>query len=674
MSKLTIALCGNPNSGKTTLFNRLTGANQKVGNWAGVTVERKEGRYVKNADVNIVDTPGVYSLSPYALDEQITVDYLLNGRPDVIINVVDATNLERNLLLTTQLLDLDIPVVIALNLKDEAEAKGIVISPEALSNKLKCKAFYLSAAKNVGIDELMKYCTLQTPQPNTPIALPPDIEKRLATETARLQDVERNKRFVALQQLGGFVEQRYAKISNIVNVARQMDEDPKRDKRRKLTESIDKIVLNKWLAFPIFFAVMAAIFYISIGSVGKWLTDLINVHLTSWLQTQAANLLATANSPSLTSLVCDGIIQGVMSVAGFVPQIMLLFGCIAVLEASGYMSRIAFITDRALNKVGLGGRSFVSMILGCGCSVPAIMSARTIKNVNERNATITLTPFTPCSAKLAVISFFTAKVLNGNAIFAISFYIVSILAIILGGLVLKALRRNKLDYNDAFVMELPSYRLPTAANILKQMWERGKSFLVKAGTVIFASSVVLWMLQSFNFKFEYVTAEQSMLASIGKVIAPLFIPLGFSDGGCGWQFSVSTLTGIVAKETVVTTLEILLPAGIAGGISKLGAYCFVVYNLLTAPCIATISASFTELGGFKQGVKTLAFQVATAYVITFAIYQIGLLFANFPQTTTIVTVIAVVATALTLATVYTVKRRKCNGDCKSCANCNPHQS
>lgn len=635
MSKFTVALCGNPNCGKTTLFNRLTGANQKIGNWAGVTVERKQGAYKGNVAVTIVDTPGAYSLTPYSLDEQITADYVTNDKPDLIINVVDATNLERNLLLTTQLLELDVPVVVALNLKDEAEAKGIVISPTALEYQLKCKVFYISAAKNIGLDEMMSYCLSQP--------LPKAVKAAFSADIA----------------------ERYAKISQITAIARQADEDASIKGKRNATLAIDKVVLNKWLAFPIFFAIMGGIFYLSIGSVGKWLTSLITDGLTPTLQAWAESLLAAADSPILTSLVRDGIIAGVMSVVSFVPQIMLLFGCIAILEASGYMSRIAFITDRLLNKIGLGGRSFVSMILGCGCSVPAVMSARTIKDVNERSATVTLTPFVPCSAKLAVISFFTAKVLGGNALFAISFYIVSIAAIIMGGLILKIFSRNK--NSDAFIMELPNYRMPTAANVVKQMWERGKAFLIKAGTVIFASSVVLWVLQSFNARLEYVAAEESLLASIGKFISPLFVPLGFDSGGYCWQFSVATLSGIVAKETVVTTLEILLPTGVESCISGLGAYCFVVYNLLTAPCIATISASFAEQGGFKNGIKTVAFQIVTAYLITLAIYQIGTLISSHTQTAIIVAVIIATAALLTLATVRSLKRRKCNGDCESCA-------
>lgn len=635
MNKISIALCGNPNSGKTTLFNKLTGSNQKIGNWAGVTVERKQGAYKKNNQAEIIDTPGAYSLSPYSLDEQITADFITGGIPDLIINVVDATNLERNLLLTTQLLELDTPIVIALNLKDEAEAKGLQINTDVLENRFKCKVFYISAAKELGIDELMNYCLSPLP-PKTKVTFPKDTAKR------------------------------YGKISDIVGIARKIDPQKASRSRPDLTETIDRIALNKYLAFPIFLAVMSGIFYLSIGSVGKRLTELINC-LTPLLQNWATELLQYAESPMLTSLICDGVIAGVMSVVSFVPQIMLLFGCISALEASGYMARIAFITDRLLNKIGLGGRSFVSMILGCGCSVPAVMSTRTIKNVDERNATIALTPFVPCSAKLAVISFFTAKILNGNAMLAIGFYIVSISAIVLGGLILKAFKRKKQDFNDSFIMELPAYRKPNAANVIKQMWERGKSFLIKAGTVIFISSVVLWMLQSFNFHFEYVCAEDSALASLGKIIAPLFIPLGFGDGGYDWQFSVATLSGIVAKETVVTTLEILLPTSIEHCISPLGAFCFVTYNLLTAPCIATISASFTELGGIKKGFKTLSFQILTAYVVTLAMYQLGTLFTKHLQTAVIVSVILAVAAALTLATIRSLKRRRCCGDCERCA-------
>ena len=637
---LTVALCGNPNSGKTTLFNALTGSNQKVGNWPGVTVERKTGVYTGDPTVAIIDTPGIYSLSPYTPEEQVAHAYLAEGKPDLIINVVDSTNLERNLYLTSQLADLGVPLVVALNMQDEAKAKGIVIDEMQLKQAFGCEFFGISAAKKQGVKELMDYCVGGKLQKRN--------DKNIAAKTP---------------------EQRYLHIQQTVKKAQRIEKrDVKTERAQQITEKIDKIALNKWLAFPIFAAVMALVFYISIGSVGAFLTGLINDRLTPALKALATNWLAGAKLPWLTSLIVDGVLGGVMSVVGFLPQIMLLFGCISVLEASGYMSRIAFITDRLLHKIGLGGRSFVSMILGCGCSVPAIMATRTIKNANERNATITLTPFMPCSAKLAVISFFTSYVLGGNALFAISFYFLSILSIILGGLVLKLLRRNKTELDDAFIMELPTYRAPTPANVFKQMWERGKAFLIKAGTVIFVASVALWVLTNFDFRFQFADTENSMLASLGKLIAPIFTPLGFNDGGFGWQYSVATLTGIAAKETVVTTLEILLPSGISGTISGLGAYSFVTYNLLTVPCVATISASFAEQGSLLKGVKSILFQIVTAYLVSFAIYQLGRLCNLHPAAFAIILTIIALTVGLFFAIKYITRQAGC-ANCSLKRNC-----
>lgn len=638
----TIALCGNPNSGKTTLFNLLTGSNQKVGNWPGVTVERKTGVYKKDTAVSIVDTPGVYSLTPFTPDEQITRSFLEQNKPNVIINVVDSTNLERNLFLTSQLLELNAPVVVALNMQDEARAKGIYVDTKILEQQFGCKFFEISAAKNIGIDKLMEYClsgNYEHAKSNLQIPTLPSAEQ---------------------------AEIRYNRIEKIVKQAQRTEISNKAQQAYNTTERIDKIALNKWLAFPIFALIMTVIFYISVGSVGGWLTALINDLLTPALQTLAANWLSQTNTPWLTSLVCEGIIGGVMSVVGFVPQIMLLFGCIAILEASGYMSRIAFITDRMLSKIGLGGRSFVSMILGCGCSVPAIVSTRAIKSEKERNATITLTPFMPCSAKLAVIAFFTSYLLGGNALFAISFYFVSILAVIGGGLVLKLLRRSKEDARDLFVMELPTYRLPTAQNIAKQMWERGKAFLMKAGTVILLSSVVLWLLTHFGFDFHFADTEHSMLASIGKFIHPIFIPLGFNDGGYGWQYSVAALSGIAAKETVVTTLNILLPQGIRGTISGLGAYSFVTYNLLTIPCVAAISASFAEQGNWRTGLKSMLFQIFIAYTVSLLIYQAGRLAQKYTAVFYASITVTIIAVCLFFATRHVLCNRSC---CKTCNGC-----
>ena len=642
-ARLTVALCGNPNSGKTTLFNLLTGSNQKVGNWPGVTVEQKVGRYRHDKSVEIVDTPGVYSLTPFTPEEQVTQSYLAGSHPDVIVNVIDATSLERSLFLTSQLVELGIPMVVALNMQDEAKAKGIKIDEKALENSFGCKFVWISASKNTGVGDLAELCLAN----NLPKA------KRFRLDGAQADSPE----------------QRYRKIRKIVEAARSVVEKSDTEKRaQRLTEKIDAIVLNKWLAFPIFALVMAAIFYLSIGSVGGWLTDLINDGVTPKMQQLAANLLAPANTPWLNSLICDGIIAGVMSVVGFLPQIMLLFGLISVLEASGYMSRIAFITDRLLRQIGLGGRSFVSMVLGCGCSVPAIMATRTIKNADERNATITLSPFMPCSAKLAIISFFTSRLLGGKALFAVSFYFISIFAVILGGLLLKLIRRNKDDTADAFILELPPYRAPKLSNVVKQMWERGKAFLFKAGTIIFTASVLLWTLTNFNFRFEMTSEQNSMLSAIGKLVAPLFAPLGFNDMGCGWQFSVATLTGIAAKETVVTTLQILLPEGLDGAISALGAYSFVTYNLLTVPCVAAISASFAEQGNIKLGLKSAAFQIATAYTVSLVIYQTGRLATNHTAAFLIAVAVAAICVGLFFSIRHLCRHRGCK-QCEQCTKC-----
>ena len=706
-TKLTIALCGNPNSGKTTLFNTLTGSNQKVGNWPGVTVEQKLGTYKKDNSVAIVDTPGIYSLSPFTIDEQVAHNYLMEGKPDLIINIVDSTNLERNLFLTSQLMELDVPVVVALNMQDEAKAKGIHINKDMLEEYFGCAFFAISASKNQGIDELMAYCIAGNYQSKNHFVYSDVVEDAIKTlqpltskgdngRWTSLKLAEKDKTIIKMlnldesqkqlvsathqtlkEQLGDIVsaqiaEQRYQKISAIVKKAQTIDTKGVRaEKAQQITEKIDKIVLNKWLAFPIFALIMSLVFVVSIGTLGGFLTDTINDSLTPWMQEVVNGWFANANVEWLRALIVDGIIAGVMGVVGFVPQIMLLFGFIAILEASGYMSRIAFITDKMLNKIGLGGRSFVSMILGCGCSVPAIMATRTIKNINERNATITLTPFMPCSAKLAIISSFTTYILDGNALFAISFYFLSILAVILGGLIMKVFNRKKTNASDTFIMELPTYRAPAPTNVLKQMWERGKSFLIKAGTIIFTASVILWLVQSFNFRFEFVTdANDSILAGIGKLIAPLFAPLGFNDGGYGWQYSVATLTGIAAKEVVVSTLEILLPNGLEGTISGLGAYSFVVYNLLTVPCVAAISASFTEQGNWKNGLKSVAFQLVVAYLVSLAIYQLGNLASKHTAEFVISLSVIAIVFALYFAIRHMIKNRGCNCECDHC----PHNA
>lgn len=619
ITRITVALVGNPNSGKTTLFNALTGRNQKVGNWPGVTVERKSGVCRKDRRLNIVDTPGCYSLQPFTPEEQVTADFLAE-KPDVILNVADSTNLERSLMLTTQLLELGIPTAVALNMRDEARAKGIEVDAKKLSEMFGCPFVSVSAAKKQGLSELVATTF------NAAHGAPPPVKRY---ENAA---------------------QRYAQIESAMKLAvRKSGAD------MSLTDKIDKIVLNKWLAFPLLAAVLAAVFWLSAGGPVGLLTKLIDEKLTPLLQFYTRSLCAGAPQ-WLAALLCDGVIGGVMSVVSFVPQVTALFGCIALLEACGYMSRIAFVTDRLLNGLGLSGRSFVCMLLGCGCSVPAIVSARTVKDASERETTVTLTPFVPCSAKLAVIAFFTSCVFDGNALFAVSFYFAGLAAIIVGGLLLKLVRKDEKKEGE-FLLELPPYRLPQAKNVLRQMWEKCKSFLTKAGTTIFAASVLLWFLTNFDFRLALCDTENSILARFGKIIAPLFAPLGFGDGGCGWQLAVATVSGIAAKETVIATLQILLPDGVQNAVSPLGAYSFVLYNLLTTPCIAAISASFSEQG-CKKGLKSALFQTAIAYTFGCAVYNLGGLALHNAA------VFAAVATAgaLSLCAVFWLGRIRANGD------------
>lgn len=701
--KKTIALAGNPNSGKTTLFNLLTKSHQHIGNWPGVTVERKEGRYFKDTSVKIVDLPGIYSLSPLSVDEEVAHNYINNEHPDLIIDVVDSTNLERNLFLTSQLLELDIPVVVALNMEDEARAKGIAIDAAALEAVFGCPFYSVSASKNTGVDRLMDFCKKEVSKKESPLTYFADVENAL-DKISQAVEIPVNKRWISLKLLerdslvteaaclkpaqtelidslnaalegkyknslsAEIARQRYDQLNVIACKAikqKKSEENSKKAKKNDgltLSDKIDRVVTNKWLAFPIFAAVMFHVFMISIQTIGGWITSLINDSFTPWFQEWVRGGLNAASSPQwLSSLICDGVIAGVLAVIGFVPQIMILFGLIAILEASGYMSRVAFIMDRLCNAIGLSGKSFVSMVVGCGCSVPAIMSARTIKNVNERNNTIILTPFIPCSAKLPLFAFFTTAVFGGSALAATSMYFVGIFSVVAGGLILKVFKRRKTTVRDTFIMELPSYRLPKASNVLKEMWERGKAFLLRASTVILAASIVLWFLQSFDYKFTYgVSPDKSILAEMGKLLAPVFKPLGWG----GWQTAVATLTGLAAKETVVTTLNIL---GVNGSMfTPLSAYSFMTFNLLAAPCISAIAASFKELHSAKTGWFAIAFQICFAYVVSLIIFQAGTLYQK--NNAVFWSVVGTLAAAVFLfaGIRLLIKHKGCNMECDHC--------
>ncbi|HPG92543.1 MAG TPA: ferrous iron transport protein B [Clostridia bacterium] len=637
----TIALAGNPNSGKTTLFNLLTGSNQHIGNWPGVTVERKEGRLIHESSIKVVDLPGIYSLSPLSIDEQVAYKYLTEEKPDLIINIVDATNLERNLFLTTQLLEIGCDMVVALNMQDELESQGKKIDLQKLSEIYGVKFFSISASKNSGVEDLVKYGLGENLSKPKPLNL---------TKTSRDE----------------IAAERYMQISKTVCTVLTHTNNFKKNtvssESLSVSDKIDKIVTNKWLAFPIFAVIMTFIFYVSIDGLGGFLSDLLTERFFPWI-TETTRTGLSALPFWLNSLVVDGIMQGVLSVVGFVPQIMLLFGFISILEASGYMARVAFIMDRLFNKIGLNGKSFVAIIIGCGCSVPAIMSARTIKNINERNSTITLAPLMPCSAKLALFSFFTTAVFGGNGLIAVSLYFVSIICIIIGGLILKIFNRKKVDVSDTFIMELPVYRVPQIKNVLREMWEKGKAFIVKAGTVIFVASVILWFLQSFDFTLTMVVSDKSILAALGRLIAPLFAPLGWGE----WQFAVATLTGLAAKETVVSTLQILYSgAPISSVISPLAAYSFLTFNLLAAPCIAAISTSFKEQGKAKYGWFSVGFQIGLAYLVSMAIYQIGRLATEYSANFWTFIVVAVIIILLYLSVRFLAKKKGCNYECHHC--------
>lgn len=653
----TIALIGNPNSGKTTLFNSLTKLRQTVGNWSGVTIEKKEGKYFKDKAINIIDLPGIYSLTPYSLEEKIARDFLINSKPDVVINIVDATNLERNLYLTSQLMEMNIKVVVALNMLDELESSGITIDEQKLEKILGLKVVSISALKNKNINTLMDITIekIKTPRTTTKyISFPIDIEESLnkikkLTNSSRFDSIklfERDEISFAevspqnkqeIEVIISDIEKKYGEkntellsnarykyIENGINIFQKST----LNKRALFSEKIDRIITNKYLAFPIFICIIWLMYFVSIqtlGGLGVKGMELLLENFKTIVRVSLENINIEA---WIIGLLVDGIITGVGTVLSFLPQIILLFFFISLLEGCGYMARVAYIMDKLFRKIGLSGKSFIPMIVGCGCTVPAIMTTRTIENNDERRLTIMLTPFIPCSAKLPVFALFVGAFFPKNPFVAPSMYLLGIVMVIVGGLVLKKLKLFKTQ-SDTFVLELPHYRFPTARNILLDLWEKSRAFIIKAGTIIFLASIVLWAMQSFNWRFQMVEAEQSLLASLGNILAPLFRPLGFGN----WKATVALLTGTVAKESVISSLSILL--GTTGSdltqslttiFTPLAAYSFMVFVLLSFPCIAALAATKKEMGSFKWMFLAMAFQISTAYTVSFLIYNIGGLF------------------------------------------------
>ena len=686
---IKIALAGNPNCGKTTLFNALTGSNQYVGNWPGVTVEKKEGKLKKNPDVTVVDLPGIYSLSPYTPEEIVARIFLVEERPDVILNIVDGTNIERNLYLTTQLSELGIPVVIAINMMDIVEKNGDKIDLEILSKKFGCKAVEISALKGTGIIEAADIAIDQAKNGRT---IPQhrfsgEVEHAIAhIEEATVHSLpDEQQRWYAIkvferdprviEKLGIPAEVLEHIESDIAHVEEEMDDDAESiitneryeyiervlrtcyvKKNRgglTLSDKIDRVLTDRYLALPIFAIIMFLVYYISVSTVGQWATDWANdgVFGEGWelfgkfipgVPVLAEKLLNSIGCADwLERLIIDGIIGGVGSVLGFVPQILVLFTFLSFLEGCGYMSRIAFVMDKIFRKFGLSGKSFIPLLVGTGCSVPGIMASRTIENERDRRMTIITTSFIPCSAKIPVIAMIAGALFGGAAWVAPSAYFVGIAAVVVSGLILK---KTKLFEGDVapFVMELPAYHMPPVRNILRTTWERGWSFIKKAGTVILLSSMVLWFLQNFGFEggtFRMVSdLNNSVLASVGNALAWIFSPLGFGN----WQSTVAAFTGLVAKENIVATFGVLLgnpELNIDTGeeiwailrseiFTPVSAYAFLVFNLLCAPCFAAMGAIRREMNSGKWTAFAIGYQCLFAYAVALIINQFGLLFTG----------------------------------------------
>lgn len=684
---IKIALAGNPNCGKTTLFNALTGSNQFVGNWPGVTVEKKEGKLKGNKEVTIMDLPGIYSLSPYTLEEVVARNYLINERPDAILNIVDGTNVERNLYLSTQLMELGIPVIMAVNMMDVLEKTGDKIHIDKLSKKLGCEVVEISALKGTGIKEAANRAVEVAKRKD--IAVPvhefaPQVEEVIKTVESKLdaQIPAEQKRFFAVKLLekDDKITALMDKVPEISNEIKKLedafDDDTEsiitneryiyissiigecytKNAKKKLSASdkIDRIVTNRWLALPIFAVVMFLVYYVSVTTVGSWATDWANdgvfgegwnlfgieaIHIPGIPQMIESGLNAIGCAAWLQGLILDGIVAGVGAVLGFVPQMLVLFIFLAFLEACGYMARVAFIMDRIFRKFGLSGKSFIPMLIGSGCGVPGIMASRTIENDRDRKMTIMTTTFVPCGAKLPIIALIAGALFNGAPWVAPSAYFVGIAAIICSGIILK---KTKMFAGDPapFVMELPAYHLPTVSNVLRSMWERGWSFIKKAGTIILMSTIVLWFLMSFGWadgSFGMLEAEQldgSILAIIGSAIAPIFSPLGWGD----WKMTVAAVTGLIAKENVVGTFGILFGfaevaedgseiwGALANSMTTVAAYSFLVFNLLCAPCFAAMGAIKREMNNMKWFWFAVGYQTILAYVVSLCVYQVGTLF------------------------------------------------
>lgn len=666
---IRIALAGNPNCGKTTLFNELTGSNQYVGNWAGVTVEKKDGILKGHKDVIIQDLPGIYSLSPYTLEEKVARNYLVNEQPDVILNIIDGTNLERNLYLSTQLIEIGLPVVMAVNMMDLVKKSGDKIDIKKMGEELGCEVVEISALQGKGCKEAAERA-IEAAKSGRKHCLPSvftgSVEHAIAHIEESIHD-KVDKEFVRWYAIKVFerdhdatdalqldpktlahldthikdcedemdddsesiiINQRYSYIGRIISSVLTKKHD---GHAMTVSDKIDRVVTNRILALPIFFAIMTFVYYISVTTIGTWATDWTNdVFFGEYVNDAAAGLMEAIAAPDwLESLVVDGIIGGVGTVLGFVPQIVLIFFFLALLEDSGYMARVAFIMDRIFRKFGLSGKSFIPILVGSGCGVPAVMAARTIEDQRDRRMTIMLCTFIPCSAKAVIISMITSTFFPDSVLMAPAMYFLGIAVIVLAGI---ALKKTSAFAGDPapFVMELPAYHIPAMKGVIRHMWDRAKGFIIKAGTIIFAVCVIIWFFSAFNASMEMVDIEDSMLAAFGGAISWIFAPVGLGD----WKGAVAVISAEMAKENAIGTLAVLngvaadaedmeLMAGIAGMFTPIAAFSFMILNLFDPPCVVAMATIAREMGDRKWAALAIGFQIMLGYGMAFVAYNIG---------------------------------------------------
>lgn len=669
--EIKIALAGNPNCGKTTLFNALTGANQYVGNWPGVTVEKKEGKLKKRDDVVVVDLPGIYSLSPYTLEEVVARNFLIDERPDAILNIVDGTNLERNLYLTTQLMEIGIPVVIAINMMDVVEKNGDKIHTERLSRELGCEIVEMSALKSDGImiaaEKAIEAAKKGKPVPmhtfsgNVEHAIAhieeavvhnlPEEQQRWYAVKLFERDEKVLKKLSVSQQTIEHIEKDIKTVEKLLDddaegiitneryiyIGELMKSCYKRKNLSRLTVSdkIDRIVTNRVLALPIFIVVMFGVYALSIGTIGDWTVGFMNDTLFGeWIVPAVTTGLENIGCmPWLVSLIADGIIGGVGAVLGFVPQMLILFALLSILEDIGYMSRVAFIMDRIFRKFGLSGKSFIPMLVASGCGVPGVLASRTIEQERDRRMTIMTTCFVPCGAKMPIVGLIAGALFGGNPFVAVSAYLIGVCAVIVSGIILKKTKPFA-GKPAPFVLELPAYHAPVATNVLRATWERGWDFIKRAGTVILAASIIIWVFNNLTFEggFHYIGegSETSILNVIGQWLAVIFIPLGFGN----WQAAVATILGLVAKEEVVGVFGSLSLGSAEQALntvfdsSAISGFSFMIFNLLCAPCFAAMGAIKREMNDWKWTAFALSYMCVFAYAISLIVYQLGLLFTG----------------------------------------------